>query len=87
MSKIVKFKPRKPLARPTEELPHYHSIVCELSELTTQDRLSVIAASCPDEDYSELLELAAYAVGPRAIDIVKKVLEQAGDRMSQEPAE
>jgi len=77
MSKIVEFKPRKPALRPAEELPHYHSIVCELSELTAKDRLSVIAASCPDEDYSELLELAAYAVGPRAIDIVKKVIAQA----------
>ena len=55
------------------------SIVCELSELSPKDRLSVIAASCPDEDYSELLELAAYAVGPRAIEIVRKVLAQAGD--------
>ena len=76
MSKIVEFKSRKP-PRLAEDLPHYHSIVCELSDLTPQDRLSVIAASCPDEDYFELLELAAYAVGPRAIDIVKKVIAQA----------
>jgi len=77
MSKIIEFKPRKPSTRSPQELPHYHSIVCELSELTAKDRLSVIAASCRDEDYSELLELAAYAVGPRAIDIVKKVIAQA----------
>ena len=76
MSKIIEFKPRKPPTVPTEELPHYHSIICELSELTPEDRLSVIAASCPDEDYFELLELAAYMLGPRAIDIVKKVVAQ-----------
>jgi hypothetical protein len=79
MSEIVEFKPRKPLTRPAEELPHYHSVVCELSELTSKDRLSVIAASCPDEDYFELLELAAYAIGPRAIDIVKKIIAQASN--------
>jgi hypothetical protein len=79
MSKIIDFKPRKPPMRSPQELPHYHSIVCELSELTPKDRLSVIAASCPDEDYSELLELAAYAVGPQAIEIVRKVLARAGD--------
>jgi hypothetical protein len=39
MSKIVEFKPRKPPAWPAaEELPHYHSVICELSELTPQDR-------------------------------------------------
>jgi len=48
MSKIVEFKPRKPPPQPAEDLPHYHSIVCELSELTPKDRLSVIAASCPE---------------------------------------
>ena len=85
MSKIIDFKPRKPPLRPPQELPHYHSIVCELSELTPKDRLSVIAASCPDEDYSELLELAAYAVGPRAIDIVKKVIAQAWRPDEPEP--
>jgi hypothetical protein len=84
MSKIVEFKPRKPSLR-SQELPHYHSIVCELSELTPKDRLSVIAASCPDEDYSELLELAAYAVGPRAIDIVKKVIAQASAEPEERP--
>jgi hypothetical protein len=62
MSKIVEFKSRKPQALPTEELPHYHSVICELSELTPQNRLSVIAASCDGDEWQEILELAAYCI-------------------------
>jgi hypothetical protein len=61
MSDIIAFKPRKPPAVP--ELPHYHSIVCDLAALTPQDRLSVIAAACDDDDWKELFELAVYSLG------------------------
>jgi hypothetical protein len=64
MSDIIAFKPRKPPAASPEELPHYHSIVCDLAALTPQDRLSVIAAACDDDDWKELFELAVYSIVP-----------------------
>jgi hypothetical protein len=89
MSKIIKFKSRKPPPLPPEELPHYHSVICELSELTPQDRLSVIAASCDGDEWQEIFELATYCIltelpsqdvnviRQTLHDTVKKVIRQA----------
>jgi hypothetical protein len=82
MSEIIAFKPRKPPAIRSEDLPHYHSIICELSALTPQDRLSVIAASCDDGDWKELFELAVYSLGETLSEqalhrLVEKVVRQA----------
>lgn len=66
MGDLIDFKPRPSL--PAHDLPHYHSIICDLSELTPQDRLSVIAASCADNEWQEIFELAVYCIGAEQSD-------------------
>jgi hypothetical protein len=85
MTRIVDFKSRKPLALPPEELPHYHSVICELSELTPKDRLSVIAAACDGNEWQEIFELAAYCIGAELpaqdVNLIRQTLHNAVEKV------
>jgi len=82
VSKVIDFKPHRAAAT---DCPHYHSIICELAELTPPDRLSVIAAACDDDDLKQLAQLAAHALGFAVLDEIKKVFEQAFADFVKEP--
>jgi hypothetical protein len=88
MSKIVEFKSRKPQPLPTEELPHYHSVICELSELTPKDRLSVIAASCDGDEWQEIFELAVYCIVTELpgqdVSVIRQMLRNAVEKVIRE---
>jgi hypothetical protein len=88
MSKIIDFKPRKPPTLPPEELPHYHSVICELSQLTPQDRRSVIAASCDGDEWHEIFELSAYCIATELPDqdiyLIRQTLHSLVEKVIRE---
>jgi hypothetical protein len=88
VSKIIEFKPRKPPQLSAEELAHYHSIICELSELTPQDRLSIIAASCDRDEWQAIFELSAYGIATELpgqdVNLIRQALHDAVEKVIRE---
>ena len=72
MSNIIDFKPRKPSVSLDEDL-YYDPIVRALQDMPQTDR--AIAAACDDDDWKELVQIAAYCLGFAVLPEIKKALE------------
>jgi hypothetical protein len=58
----------------------FDSVVGALQDMTPQQRVSAIAASCDGDDWWELLKLAAYCIGAHAHPALPGNYDQASRR-------
>jgi len=86
IDKVFPFKPRQSPQPPlSPEERQFDSIVFALQDMTPEQRISAIAASCDGDDWKELAALAIYFVlgGMTPQERIKAIKEMLSDAAKQ----